>query len=213
MLIESLNDVRAGDILISGQNTAPNKVLVYAGQWLMDQQFRIGEFAAGHAAVVTPGGKLVEAMPNGARERDLRETDWSPAHWYFRLPEDYPSQALDAATFARAMIDTPYSFASYAYIGAYLGGFQPEWLADRIDRRRQVKVFGLSRDWLTERATWGLYNIPLEAICSVLAEQAWTLAGKNVVHGTRPQVVTPGMLASQLCFREGVIRGGAGLLG
>jgi len=207
MIITSLNDVRPGDLLISGQNTAPNKILVYAGQWLMHQQFRICRFAAGHAAVITPGGKLVEAMPDGARERDLRETDWSPAHWYFRLPEDYPGQAFDAAFAAREMIDTPYSFASYAYIGAYLAGFQPEWLAHRIDRRHdEWSRFTLPGGSLAAAA------LPVEAICSVLAEQAWTLTGKKVVHGTRPQVVTPGLLASQLCFREGVIRGGVGLL-
>lgn len=206
MTIASLDDVRPGDILISGQNTAPNKILVYAGQWLIHEQFRIGRFAAGHAAVITPGGKLVEAMPNGACERDLRETDWSPAHWYFRLPEDYPDQALDAAIFARAMINTPYSFASYAYIGAYLAGFKPEWLAHRIDRRTPTTIE-------LHRGNIRQLGLPVEAICSVLAEQAWTLTGKKVVHGTRPQVVTPGMLASQLCFREGVVRGGAGLLG
>lgn len=211
MSITSLNDVRAGDILISGQNTAPNKALVYAGQLLLRDHFRIGPFAAGHAAVITPGGKLVEAMPKGARERDLRETDWSPAHWYFRLPEDYVGQHLDAAAVARAMIDTPYSLASYAYMGGYLAGLEFEWLARRINRRRNLmtipsELYRLHGAFLSVR-------LPVEAICSVLAEQAWTLTGKKVIHNTRPQVVTPGMLTAQLCFTPGVIRGGAGLLG
>lgn len=203
MNIVSLEDVRAGDIMISGQNTAPNKALVYLGQILMHDHFRIGRFVAGHAAIVTPGGKLVEAMPNGARERDLRETDWSPSHAYFRLLEDYPGQALDAAFAAREMIDTPYSFASFAYIGSYLAGFDPEWLAHRIDRRHdEWSRFTMPSGHLAAAA------LPLEAICSVLVEQAWTLTGKKVVRGTRPQVVTPGMLAQQLWRRPGVIGGG-----
>ena len=208
MPINSLEDVRPGDFMISGQNTAPNRVLVYAGQLLTRDHFRIGRFVAGHAAMITPGGKLVEAMPKGARERDLRETDWSPGHAYFRLPEDYPGQHLDAATIARAMIDVPYSFRSYAYLGAFLAGFQPECLARKIDQREKVKVHSLIRDL---PQAWSLVQIPVEAICSVLAEQCWTLTGKQVIRGTRPQVVTPGMLTQQLWMYPGVIGGGAGI--
>lgn len=211
MVIESLNDLRPGDIMICSQADAPARLLVNFGQLLLKDGFRIGEFTAGHAGVITPGGKLVEAMPSGARERDLRETDWNSTHMYFRLPEDYPGQGYDAAKMARAMIGTPYSFASYAYLAAYLGGFQPEWLAHRIDRRHQVKVFSTFRDGPKGQA-WSLVNIPVEAICSVLAEQAWTLTDKKVIRGTRPQVVTPGMLARQLYGRLDIVRGGAGLL-
>lgn len=205
--ITSLDDLRPGDFMISGQNTAPNKLLVYGGQMLLGEQFRIGRFAAGHAGIITPGGKLVEAMPSGARERDLRETDWSPAHAYFRVLEDYNGQALDAATVARAMIGIPYSFASYAYLGAYLAGFQPEWLEHRIDRRqdRHTMITLPSGRFMTD-------SLPVEAICSVLADQAWTLTGKKVIRNTKPQVVTPGMLTSNLWNGPGVIRGGAGIL-
>lgn len=205
MSIRSLQDVRPGDFLISGQNTAPNKVLVYGGQWLLHEQFRIGEFVAGHAAMIVPGGALVEAMPSGARKRDLRDTDWSPAHAYFRLPEDYPGQALDAAAVAEAMIGTRYSIASYAYLGAYLGGFKSECLAERIDRRRSSTRITLPSGHLSTD------DLPLEAICSVLAEQSWTLTGKKVISGTKPQVVTPGMLALQLWLRPGIIAGGVGI--
>lgn len=207
MSIRSLDDVRPGDFMICGQNTAPNKILVYSGQVLMHDHFRIGRFVAGHAGIITPVGKLVEAMPHGARERDLRETDWSPSHAYFRVLEDYPGQALDAATVARAMIGTPYSFASYAYIGAYLAGFKSDALAHHIDRRRDDYTrFTLPSGHLTR------LGLPLESICSVLADQAWTLTGKKVIHGTKPQVVTPGMLTNQLWNGRGVIRGGAGIL-
>lgn len=209
MTIESLDDVQAGDIMIAGQNAAPAKIVVYLGQLLLGVQFRIGRFAGGHAAVVVPGGKLVEAMPSGARVRNLLPSDWSDSHVFFRLPEDYPGQALDAASMALAMVDTPYSIMSYVYLAAYRFGFKSEWMKKRIDRRHQVKAFALNRD---VPAAWSLVDIPVEAICSVLAEQAWTLTGKKVIVGTAPQVVTPGMLTAQLWERVGVIRGGPGLL-
>lgn len=207
MSIRSLEDLRPGDIMISGQSTAPAKLLVYTGQKLLGEHFRVGRFAAGHAGVVTFDGRLVEAMPSGARERDLRPSDWSPAHAYFRLLEDYPGQALDAANVARAMIGTPYSFMSYVYLAAYLRGIKSDWLAARINRRKGTYPAYISH--IQPAATIGL---PYEAICSVLADQAWTLTGKKVIQGTRPQVVTPGMLAQQLWGRPGVIRGGEGIL-
>jgi hypothetical protein len=203
MSIGSLGDLRPGDIMLCSQADAPARLLVNIGQLLLHDQFRIGDFTAGHAGVIVPGGKLVEAMPSGARLRDLRETDWSPSHAYLRLPEDYLGQHLDAAKVAAAMIGTPYSFTSYAYLGAYLAGFQPEWLARRIDRRK-----GLVPGWLEGIQPATTIGLPVEAICSVLAEQSWTLTGYKVIEGTRPQVVTPGMLARQLWTRPGVIRGG-----
>jgi hypothetical protein len=200
MSIASLYDLRPGDIMISGQSAAPARLLVYGGQVLLRDHFRIGPFAAGHAGVITWSGKVVEAMPRGARERDLRETDWSPQHAYLRLSEMYDGQHLDAALMARHMVGTPYSLLSYGYLAAYLAGFQPEWLAHRIDRRKDpITVLGT-------RAHFKV-GLPVEAICSVLAEQAWTLTGMKVIHGTRPQVVTPGMLTRQLWTRPGVIRG------
>lgn len=206
MTIDSLEDVQPGDIMITGQSEAPAKVVVYLGQLLLGQQFRIGPFAAGHAAMAVPGGKLVEAMPHGARIRDIRQTDWSVKTVFFRLPEDYIGQALDAAAVAMAMIDTPYSIASYLYLAGYRFGFKTEWLKTRINRRRPNTTFILPSGRLTTD------NLPVEEICSVLTEQAWTLTGKKVVHGTAPQVVTPGMLTEQLWMTTGVIRGGAGLL-
>lgn len=208
MSISSLDDVRPGDFMICGQNTAPNKALVYAGQLWMRDHFRIGRFVAGHAGIITPGGKLVEAMPSGARERDLRETDWSPSHAYFRLLEEYPGQAMDAAFVARSMIGLRYSLVSYGYIGAYQFGWDSQWMANRINRRQDEvtrRVLPVSGRLMTAA-------IPLEAICSVLAEQSWTLTGKKVIVGTKPQVVPPGMLTNHLWNSRGTIRGGAGIL-
>lgn len=209
--INSLAELEPGDIMIAGQSQAPAKLLVYGGQLLMGEQFRIGKFVAGHAGVIVPpavvGGpvRLVEAMPGGARIRNLQDSDWSPAHAYFRLPDDYPGQHLDAAAVAMAMIDTPYSIASYAYLAAWRFHFRTEWLANRINRRHTT-LFSLPSGRVTKQ------GLPLEAICSVLAEQAWTLTGKQVISGTAPQVVTPGMLTERLWLSPLVLRGGVGIL-
>lgn len=202
MKIESLDDLWPGDIMISGMSTAPTKLLVYGGQLFLHEYFQNGELIAGHAGVISGRGRLVEAMPKGARERDLRPTDWSPKHAYFRIPEEYTGQCIDAAAAARTMIGTPYSIASYLYLGAYLAGFRPEWLAKRINRRRHHE-----NQFVLPSSKIAVVEPPVEAICSVLAEQAWTMTGMKVIRGTRPQVVTPGMLARQLWQRPGVIRG------
>lgn len=206
MSIESLDDLQAGDVMICGQSTAPAKATVYLGQLLLGQQFRIGRFVAGHAAIVVPGGKLVEAMPGGARIRDIRESDWNEGHAFFRLPEDYPRQALDAAAVAVAMVGIKYSIASYAYLAAYIDGFQPEWLEHRIDRRRVHSRITMPSGRLSTD------DLPIEAICSVLVDQAWTLTGYELIKGTAPQVVVPGYLTQALWNRPGVIRGGVGIL-
>lgn len=206
MRIGSLDDLQPGDFMISGMNTAPTKALVYGGQFLLREHFRIGKFVAGHAGIITLDGKVVEAMPNGARERDLRETDWSPAHAYFRLPDDYPGQHIDAAAVARAMVGIPYSLLSYGYLGAYLAGLEFDALANHINRRQDPwTMVSLPSGRISTHA------LPVEAICSVLADQAWTLTGKTVIQGTKPQVVTPGMLTQNL-WRGDIIRGGVGVL-
>lgn len=203
MTIKSLSDVRPGDIMISGMNTAPNRILVYGGQLLMRDHFRMGKFVAGHAGVVTFGGKLVEAMPSGARERDLRDDDWSESHAYFRPSEDYFSQHRDAAKIAQYMVGTPYSFMSYAYLGAFLAGWDSRALGQRINRRHGPIV-------IPGATPMRSIMLPHEAICSVLADQAWSLTGKTLIVGTHPQVVTPGMLTQHL-WSTCAIRGGAGI--
>lgn len=203
MIIASLDEVKRGDIMICSQADAPARLLVNLGQLLLKDHFRIGEFTAGHAAIVTAGGKLVEAMPSGARERDLRDTDWGPTHMFFRLPEDHWGQSLEASIVASRMVGIPYSFLSYVSLGAHIAGFQPEFLSKWIDRRQGTIPNEIYELGIEPAKTIGL---PVEAICSVLVEQAWTLTGKKVIRGTRPQVVTPGMLTRQLWNYPGVIR-------
>ncbi|BCJ45303.1 hypothetical protein GCM10010168_85720 [Actinoplanes ianthinogenes] len=156
--------------------------------------------------------KLVQAMPRGAEEIELRhDSHWTPRHAYVRLPEDYPGQAEDAAAIARLFVSekVPYSFASYAALAAWRFGLKAERLARWINRRRPLST-GASY-WSHQHDDLVRPQLPAEAICSVLADQAWTLAGKELVTGTRSQIVTPGMLATQLWRRDGVIWGGAGL--
>lgn len=206
MRIESLDDLRPGDIMISTQADAPARLLVNIGQLLLRDHFRMGSFTAGHAGVIVndlPVLSVVEAMPSGARRRLLTLQDWDPASkMYFRLPEDYLGQAEHAAMVAEAMVGIPYSFLSYAYMGAYLAGFTPDFLARHIDRRQGLIPNRIYEAGIEPARSIGL---PVEAICSVLAEQSWTLTGKKVIHGTRPQVVSPGMLTRQLFATPGII--------
>jgi len=177
-----------------------------------------GEYETYDTGVIT-APRLVQAMPHGAEEIEMRyQTHWTPRHAYIRLPEDYPGQAEDAAAIARLMVreGVAYSFASYGALALWRWGMKTPRLEAWIGRRRPEPI-------TMERWSNGpdspLYpgwmrggHLPVEAICSVLADQAWTLAGKRVMVGTAPQVVTPGRMAGQLWDRPGVVRGGFGLL-
>ena len=199
--IESLDDLRPGDIMLTSMSGAPAKALVYGGQLLLGEYVRLGKFVVGHAGIVTQNDpawrthpRMVEAMPRGAKETWLRpETHWNEHTLYARLPHDADArfQAEQAAEHAREMIGTPYSFASYAALAAWRFGVKTPRLERWIDRRDE-------------------HGYPREAICSVLVDQAWTLAGKRVCSGVAKQAVTPGQLTLQLLATPGVIWGGKG---
>jgi hypothetical protein len=204
-LIDGLDDLRPGDIMLGPiGGLVPGLFPVGAGQLMLGEIFRAGGLSVRHAGIVVEedfraglhhvSPRIVEAMPSGARERRLTADDWTRRHAYVRLPEDYRGQAADAAAIARAMIGTPYSFASYGALAAWRFGIRPRRLEAWINRRHPVTL-----DIPSSRARGIRYALPREAICSVLVDQAWTLAGKQVMpHGTRPQVVTPGALAGRL---------------
>lgn len=167
---------------------------------------------------VSRGARLVQAMPSGAEEIELREeTHWTPRHAYVRLPEDYPGQGEDAAAIARLMVQegVAYSFASYGALALWHWGVKTPRLERWIGRRRPAAI---EMPWhggpeAAPSPGWTRGGrLPVEAICSVLVDQAWSLAGKRVVHGTAPQVVSPGKLASSVFATRGVVWGGAGLL-
>ncbi len=205
--MSGLADLRPGDIGFEPLSGAAR--LAMWGQFILGEGFSVGKLNVGHVFVVTerpqPGGyvwpKVVEAMPSGARE-SFAVQRWTSQYAYVRLPEDYPGQAGDAAAIARAMIGTPYSFASYAALAAWRMGVKAKRLETWINRRgpaveietqHRLNPSPLARD----------YHLPREAICSVLADQAWSLTGKRIMEGVAHQCVTPGALAGRLLAMDG----------
>jgi len=221
--IRRLEDVRPGDLFL-GPIGGLAGAGVRLGQLIVDGGWRVGPLDVRHIGVVTEAAtsniqlqdgklvfgswpKMVQAMPSGAEEIELNHVDhWTPRCAYARIPEDYPGQAADAAAIARAMIGIPYSWASYAALSAYRLGYDAPRLTNWIGRRQDPIPWegnGTSRHGHT-----GFVSLPVEAICSVVGDQSWSLAGKRVMVDTAPQAVTPSQLGQRLlCEMEGVIWG------
>jgi hypothetical protein len=203
-----LSDLRPGDIGFGPLGGAAGK-LAMLGEVICDGGFRVGKLNVGHVFMVTNpvvGSTYemhaVEAMPNGAREVIIGVDRWTPKYAYARLPEDYPGQALDAAAIARAMIGTPYSFASYAALAAWRFGWKTPRLEAWINRRKPAVPF-IDCGSFHALAVSGIAP-PAEAICSVLADQSWALTGKQVMpEGTPHQCVTPSALGAALLEMPG----------
>lgn len=195
----TISDLRPGDIgfgPVGGWFQAPDVI----GQFILGEGFAVGDVQVGHVFVVTGPVMAVEAMPGGAIEVPIPER-WTSRFAYVRLPEDYPGQAVDAAAIARAMIGTPYSFASYAALAAWRFGLKTKRLESWIDRRKSPIPFPA---WTPTVKAPANIALPAEAICSVLADQAWALTGKQVMPaGTPHQCVTPGALAKALLEMDG----------
>lgn len=198
----TLSDLRPGDIGF-GPIKGGAGLLVNAGQLLLGEGFHVGRLDIRHVFVVTQSVAAsvlsgnpycVEAMPSGARQYPIGDR-WTPEYAYVRLPEDYPGQAEDAAAIARAMIGTPYSFASYAALAAWRFGIKTPRLERWIDRRKPAENIFQGED---EEVM-----LPAEAICSVLADQAWSLTGKKIMRDVAHQCVTPGALAGRLLSYPG----------
>jgi len=205
-VITNLAHLRPGDIGF-GPISGGAGLLVSAGQLMLGEGFRVGRLSIRHVFVVSgnlafdrpalwrgEGPTVVEAMPRGAREIEIDDDRWTSQYAYVRLPEDYPGQADDAAAIARAMIGTPYSFASYAALAAWRFGWKTPRLEKWIDRRTDLAI---------QREGRTLGYPPREAICSVLADQAWSLTGKKIMEGVAHQCVTPGALAGRLLEMDG----------
>jgi hypothetical protein len=192
------------------------------GEFICDGGFRVGPLDVRHVGIVVEasggegpqdiggfdmGGiaapRLVQAMPGGAEEVAITyATHWTPRHAYARLVEDYPGQALDAAAVARLMVrhNVAYSPASYAALAAWHWGLATPRLEAWIGRRQAG-----SYHWPVEIPGWngpgvGEVRLPMEAICSVLADQAWSLTGKKIMSNVPHQCVTPSTLATRLLF-------------
>jgi hypothetical protein len=218
MTIASLADLRPGDIMFGPiGGVVPGLFPVGVGQALLGETFHVGRLSIRHVGIVVQryddvihtAPRLVQAMPHGAEEIPMTpDTHWTDRHAYVRLPEDYPGQAEDAAAIARLFVTerVSYSFASYAALAAWKYGLKAKRLEDWIGRRRRPIQFAAP----VARHTSGI-ALPCEAICSVLADQAWTLAGHRVMQDVAHQAVTPGAMAGQLWCRPGTTWGGKGL--
>lgn len=205
--INGIFDLRPGDLMF-GPIHGLTGVAVGLGQLALGEGFSLGKLRIRHVGIITEAlhmeppseewptgainvGKMVQAMPSGAEEVNIRQEMWSPEYAYCRIPEDFPGQSMTAAAYADDMIGIPYSFASYAALAAWRFGLSTPKLETWIGRR-------------DER------GLPIEAICSVLADDAWSLAGKKIMIGVPHQCVTPGALAGRLLTMPGTIWGGAG---
>ena len=223
-VITRLEDVRPGDIFL-GPIGGGLGAAIRAAQIIVDGGWRVGPLHVEHIGIVVeasrtegPSGewptgvitapRMVQAMPGGAEEIALSyDRHWTPKVAYARIPEDYPGQAADAAAIARLMVreKVRYSFGSYGALALYHWGYQAPRLTKWIGRRRPFQMIDTQAP-----LTGGRHGIalPMEAICSVLADQCWSLAGKRVMEGTAPQAVTPSQLGQRLLTgMDGVIWG------
>lgn len=232
-VIERLEDVRPGDLYLGPIGGALGGA-IRAAQVIVDGGWRVGPLHVEHIGIVVeaarPAGsritlsasdqqdarapRMVQAMPRGAEEIALSyDRHWTPKVAYARIPEDYPGQAADAAAIARLMVreKVRYSFPSYGALALYHWGYQAPRLTEWIGRRRNpgpsieaMRAAGLALD----RGKPFEIRLPVEAICSVLADQCWSLAGKRVMEGTAPQAVTPSQLGQRLLTgMDGVVWG------
>ena len=203
--------LRPGDIFL-GPIGGLTGLGVGLGQLMLGEGFRVGRLSIRHAGIVVKAGvwpgppAIAQAMPTGAEIVPLNwDKHWTERCAFVRLPEDYSGQAEDAAAIARKMVEVGvgYSFLSYPSLAAYRLGFRQERLLRYINRRREpidlpLKSAGVMYPSLPGRPGSVRVALPVEAICSVFVDQAWSLAGKCVMDGVRPQAVTPGALAETL---------------
>jgi hypothetical protein len=216
--IERLEDVCPGDLMF-GPISGLAGVAVSLGEFVVDGGFHVGPLDVRHVGVVVEASRtlpargqtyetgvitaprLVQAMPGGAQEVEMTyATHWTPKHAYVRLVEDYPGQALDAAAIARLMVEhnVAYSPASYPALAAWHWGLSTPKLEAWIGRRQAP--IGVQCHCENPDTDHLQVALPVEAICSVLADQAWSLTGKKIMVGVPHQCVTPSTLATRLLF-------------
>lgn len=223
-MIERLEDVRPGDLFLGPIGGAAG-VAVRLGQMIVDGGWKVGPLDVRHIGVVVAASEhkppmtihkdrlyetgvitaplLAQAMPGGAEIIEMRDdTHWTKRCAFARIPEDYSGQAADAAAIARLMAEREigYSWPSYPALAAYRLGYKAPRLTEWIGRRQEPVTFPGAKD-----GHYPMIQLPVEAICSVFADQAWSLAGKRVMEGTHPMAVTPSQLGQRLLFEmEGV---------
>lgn len=226
--ITRLEDVRPGDIYL-GPIGGWVGLGVAAGELLADGGFRVGPLDVRHIGIVMEASqqrppmtiyrdrlyetgvitapRLAQAMPGGAEIVDMSyDRHWTSRCAYARLPEDYRGQAEDAAAIARLMVQqgVGYSYGSYPALAAWHWGLSTPRLEAWIGRRSPI-----GRRFLLPSGRVGApMGLPVEAICSVFADQAWSLTGKKIMVGVPHQCVTPSQLGQRLLTGlDGVVWG------
>jgi hypothetical protein len=200
-------DVRHIGIVVEASRKLPAGAVrnIRTGQWgaswspLVPQDEVFEHYPTG--VIVAP--RLAQAMPGGAEIVDMTYAQhWTAKCAYARLPEDYPGQAQDAAAIARLMVQegVGYSYGSYPALAAWHWGMSTPRLEKWIGRRREpISIPCKCEDPNTDHLEVAL---PVEAICSVFADQAWSLTGKKIFEDGRPhQCVTPSQLGQRLLTR------------
>jgi len=183
------------------QNKATGEYRELNADTVRTTNFLDQEWTAYPSGLIT-APRLVQAMPHGAEEIEMcYSCHWTPKHAYARLVEDYPGQALDAAAIARLMVEhkVAYSFGSYPALAAWHWGIATPRLEKWIGRRQSEAVLYPSHSPWDGGAKKGVI-LPIEAICSVLADQSWSLTGKKIMTNVPHQCVTPSTLATRLLF-------------
>ena len=196
--------VAAGQTLPAGTVRDRTSGTYYPGDGWQPDWAKIpnGDYDTYPTGVLT-APRLAQAMPGGAEIVDMTYAQhWSPKCAYARLPEDYPGQAEDAAAIARLMVSegVGYSYGSYPALAAWHWGMSTPRLEKWIGRRREpISIPCKCEDPNTDHLEVAL---PVEAICSVFADQAWSLTGKKIFEDGRPhQCVTPSQLGQRLLTR------------
>jgi hypothetical protein len=213
-VIASMEQLRPGDFMFAPiGGVVPGFFPVGVGQALLRESFTIGRVRVRHVAMVITSGRemsrpmIVEAMPSGARARELTHREWQPDHAFCRPP--YEAQGVDPVEVARHAAEMVarkigYSFGSYVMLAAWRAGLSTPHLEARINRRDAP---GLRQ---ARNGRMVPVGYPREAICSVLADQAATMAGFRMMEDIPHQCVTPGALAARLLRMTGSVWGGAG---
>lgn len=154
-----------GDIFLASSNSR-------IGGLVRVMQAIIGDYSLyTHCGIVLEHLDIVEAMPDGARVRDLSEYSTDPKTIYssFNLTD---KQRADICAAAMGYVGTKYSWADYLYMAMNHWGLGTSWIKKHIASSRKM-------------------------ICSQLVTQCYTDAGIDLfTDGRTPEDVTPGDLAN-----------------
>lgn len=156
---------RPGDIFLTSSNSR-------IGGLVRLLQAIIGDYSIyTHCGIVLEHGDIVEAMPEGARVRDLTEYKNDPRIVFsnFDLTD---KQRNDICAAALSYVGVGYSWADYLYMALNHWGLKSKWIKRHIATSRKM-------------------------ICSQLVTQCYTDAGIDLfTDGRTPEDVTPGDLAN-----------------